>query len=444
VSSHIARALATTDALSDVFSDASAIQAMLEVETALARAQARLGVIPNAAADAIVRAVVAADFDAAALAREARASGTVAVPLVNALTARVRALDPEAGGFVHWGATSQDIVDTALVRLVDRACTILSEDHEHLSAALRALSERHAGDVMLARTLLQPAPPITFGLKAAGWFAAEKRSWARVAERRRDTLVLQFGGASGTLAALGDSGLAVAKEVARELGLVCPDAPWHAWRDRLAAFVAACGIYTGVLGKIARDVTLLMQFEVAEASEPGGTSSTMPHKRNPAGCATVLAAASRLPGLAATMLAGLVQEHERSVGAWHAEWPTVADAVQATGAALSAMRGVIETLAVDPARMQANVEATHGAVFAERIMMRAGRTLGRDRAQSLVRDALARAAASGQTLRDALRASPELARVLSDADLQSVDDARGYLGVAETFRRRLLGVDPPE
>jgi 3-carboxy-cis,cis-muconate cycloisomerase len=297
---------------------------------------------------------------------------------------------------------------------------------------------------MLARTLLQPAPPITFGLKAAGWFAAERRSWARVAQARSDAVVLQFGGASGTLAALGDDGLIVARELARELGLVCPDAPWHAWRDRLAAFVAACGVYTGALGKIARDVTLLMQFEVAEAAEPGGASSTMPHKRNPAGCATALAAAARLPGLTATMLAGLVQEHERSVGAWHAEWPTVIDAVQATGAALSAMCGVAESLSVDPARMQANIDATNGAVFAERVMMRAGVRLGRDRAQNLLRDAFARSRGSGKTLRELIGASPELAESLSDAELDSIDQPAAYLGAAEGFRRRLLGIDGPE
>jgi 3-carboxy-cis,cis-muconate cycloisomerase len=444
VTSHITRALATTDALAEVFSDRSAIQAMLDVEAALATAQAALGIIPAAAADAIGRAAVASAFDAAALARDARQSGSIAVPLVAALTSRVRALDAEAAGFVHWGATSQDIVDTALVRLVADAFRILADDRVELSRSLRALSDRHAADVMLGRTLLQPAPPITFGLKAAGWYAGEARSWARLASAGREAAVLQFGGAAGTLASLADRGLAVARELARELDLPCPDGPWHAWRDRPAALVAACGIYTGALGKIARDVTLLMQFEVGEAAEPGGGSSTMPHKRNPAACAIVLAAATRLPGLTATALAGLVQEHERSVGAWHAEWPTVVDAVQATGAALSAMRGVAESLSVDAARMRANIDATNGAVFAERVMMRAGTSLGRDRAQSLLRDALARSRSSGQTLRDLLRASPELAQGLTDAELDAIDEPRAYLGAAEALRRRLLGIDPPE
>jgi 3-carboxy-cis,cis-muconate cycloisomerase len=444
LTSHITNALATTDALADVFSDVSAVQAMLDVEAALARAQSSLGVIPREAADAISRAAVAGDFDAADLARDARRSGTLAIPLVSALTARVRAHNPEAARFVHWGATSQDIVDTALVLLLGRSCAVMASDHASLAGALRRLSDRHAADVMLARTLLQPAPPVTFGLKAAGWFAATMRGWSRLERARREASVLQFGGASGTLAALEDRGLDVAGALARELGLSCPDAPWHAYRDRLAAFVAACAIYTGVLGKMARDVSLLMQFEVAEAAEPGGSSSTMPHKRNPAGCAVALAAAARLPGLTATMLAGLVQEHERSVGAWHAEWPTMADAVQATGAALAAMRDVAHGLSVDPARMRANLDATNGTVFAERIMMRAGAALGRDIAHAKIAEALARSRATGERFGDVLRATPEIAGVLPDEELRSFDDPAKYLGEAEALRRRLLAAETGE
>ena len=288
--------LATTDALDAVFSDTSIVQAMLDVEAALARAEAKAGVIPKDAAEAIGRAATARDFDAATLVREARASGTIAVPLVAVLTERVRAFNVDAARFVHWGATSQDIVDTALVLLINRASASLAADHARLSSALRTVSDRHAGDVMLGRTLLQPAPPTTFGLKAAGWLAGASRGWSRFKHARHEACVLQFGGASGTLAALGDRGLVVADALARELGLPAPDAPWHAYRDRLAALVAACGIYTGVLGKMARDVSLLMQSEVGEAAEPGGGSSTMPHKQNPVGCAIALAAATRMPG----------------------------------------------------------------------------------------------------------------------------------------------------
>jgi 3-carboxy-cis,cis-muconate cycloisomerase len=438
VTLRIIDALGTTEALSEIFDDLSAIQALLDVEAALARVQSALGVIPAGAGASITRAAVAREFDAAALARDARSSGTLAVPLVAALTARVEALDPEAARFVHWGATSQDIVDTGMSLLIDRACTVMARDHVSISASLRELSNRHADTVMLGRTLLQPAPPITFGLKAAGWLASLSRSWRRVEQARRDAVRLQFGGASGTLAALGDRGPAIADAVARELGLPGADAPWHTSRDRLATLVSSCAITSGVLGKIARDISLLMQFEVDEAREAGGGSSTMPHKRNPSGCARVLAAAARLPGLAATMIAGLVQEHERSVGAWQAEWPVIAEALQATGAALEALGDVVANLSVDPDRMRANLDATRGAIFTERVMMLAGPTLGRQRAHQLLSDALASSSSKGGSLAEIVRSVPELAQVLSEADLRALGDPRAYLGAAEVLRQRLL------
>ena len=438
MTSRIIDALVTTDALSEVFGDASTIQAVLDVEAALARAQASLGVIPADAAATIGRAAVASDFDPVALAREARLSTTVAIPLVSALTSRVAALDHEAARFVHWGATSQDVVDTAMSLLIDRACSVMARNHDALAVALRDLSIRHADSVMLGRTLLQPAPPITFGLKAATWHAGLCRSWARIEQARLDAVRLQFGGASGTLAALADRGPAIADALAGELGLPLADAPWHTSRDRLAALVSACAIYGGVIGKIARDISLLMQFEVGEAREAGGGSSTMPQKQNPSGCARALAAASRLPGLAATMLACLVQEHERAVGGLQAEWPTLAASLQATGAALESMRGVVEGLVVDVDRMRANLDATHGTILSERAMMLVAPVLGRQRAHALLKDALAQSQASGTSLADVIRGTSELAALLSPDVLQSLDDPRAYLGAAEQLRLRLL------
>jgi 3-carboxy-cis,cis-muconate cycloisomerase len=436
----IVDALATTDAMSAIFGDAPTVQVLLDVEAALARAQAGLGVIPASAALAITQAAVAHGFDADALAREARASATIVIPLVAALTARVEAVDPVAARYVHWGATSQDIVDTAVSVQIERAGHALERDHATLAEQLRLLSDRHADTVMLGRTLLQPAPPTTFGLKAAGWYASLCRSWARVAQAWHDAARVQLGGASGTLAAFGDRGPKIADALGNDLGIRLPTAaaPWHTARDRSAALVAACAIYAGVLGKIARDVSLLMQFEVGEAREAGGGSSAMPHKQNPSGCARTLAAAARLPGLAATMLAGLVQEHERAVGAWQAEWPVIAEALQATGAALEAMRDVIAGLSVDPARMRANVDATRGAIFAERVVMLAAPVLGRSAAHQLLKDALARSQASGQSLADIVRAVPELAGVVDAEALRSLDDPRAYLGAAEALRQRLL------
>jgi 3-carboxy-cis,cis-muconate cycloisomerase len=442
VTDRIVDALATTEALTEIFGDAHVVQVLLDVEAALARVQAALGLIPGAAAATIGRAAVAGDFDVEALVREARASATVAIPLVAALTARVEAIDADAGRYVHWGATSQDIVDTAMSMLIERTGHVLARDHAVLAEQLRLLSDRHADTVMLGRTLLQPAPPITFGLKAAGWYASLCRGWMRIEQAWHDAARVQLGGAAGTLAAFGTDGPDLVDALGRELSLPPAAAPWHTARDRYAALVSACAIYGGVLGKMARDVSLLMQFEVGEAREAGGGSSAMPHKQNPSGCVRTLAAAARLPGVAATMLGGLVQEHERAAGAWQAEWPAIADALQATGAALEAMRGVMAGLTIDPARMRANLDATRGAIFAERVMLLAAPVLGRARARQLVQAALARALADGQTLADVVRSDGELAQAIPNDAVDSLDDPRAYLGAAETLRQRLLASVP--
>jgi 3-carboxy-cis,cis-muconate cycloisomerase len=231
----------------------------------------------------------------------------------------------------------------------------------------------------------------------------------------------------------------VASELARELGLRVADAPWHAHRDRLARLVAACGIYTGTLGKVARDISLLMQHEVAETAEPGGGSSTMPHKRNPAGCAVVLAAATRLPGLVAAFLGGMPQEHERGLGNWHAESATIATAVQTTGGAVAALATVIETLTVDPARMHANIDSTGGLVYAEGAMMLLAPALGRVAAERVIAAALERARSTGQAFVGSLAADADVQRALGPGGLAGLDRPQAYLGVAEHFRRRLLG-----
>ena len=348
-------------------------------------------------------------------------------------------MDPAASTFVHWGATSQDVSDTALVLCLARALPILQSDHEQLTGALRRLSNQHADTIMLGRTLLQPAPPITFGLKAAGWFAAVSRTGAQMIAAGHGACVLQFGGATGTLAALGPHGLAVAAELARELELKDPGAPWHAHRDRLASLVTACGVYCGTLAKIARDVTLLMQYEVAEAAEPGGGSSTMPHKQNPVACGIALAAATRVPGLVAAFLAAMPNEHERGVGAWAAEAPTLVAVVQATGAAVASVRDAIGALGVDPDRMRANLVATGGVVFAERAMMLLAPALGREAARCIIADALATARRDGQPFAAALAANADVAAALTPGELSSMESPEAYLGAADELRRRLLG-----
>jgi len=434
--------LATTGPLADLFSDESLLQAMLDFEGALTRAEARLGIVPADAAEAIQAAAKAVNFDMAAMARDTLRGGTPGIPVSRALAAKVAAKDAEAARWVHWGATSQDVADTGLMLLLKRAQPILSKDLSRLETALEQLSDRHRNTVMLGRTLLQAAPPVTFGLKAAGWLAAIRRSRMWLDDAFQDALILQFGGASGTLAALGEKGFDVGRAIAKELGLGFPDAPWHAHRDRLGMLVAACGVLTGTLGKMARDISLLAQGEVGEAEEPGdegrGGSSTMPQKRNPIASTLTLAAANRVPGLVASFLAGMVQEHERGVGGWQAEWPTVAGVIQSTGLAIASMAEAATGLAVDAEQMRANIEATGGTVFGEKASMLLAAKLGREAARKLVAEAARRSEDEGRTLKEVLGEIPEVTRVLGGRALRDLETPEKYLGAAEELRKRLL------
>jgi 3-carboxy-cis,cis-muconate cycloisomerase len=416
MSTRLLESLGTTEEMSRVFSDDAALQAMLDFEAALARAEARAGVIPAAAAHAITVAAARQGFDIAELARLSLGAGTPAIPLVNILGEKLRAGNAAAAGFVHWGATSQDVTDTALILLLGQARKVLQGNHARVIDGLRKLSEQHSSVVLLGRTLLQPAPPVTFGLKAAGWLGAVRRGWSRVDSRFDESAYLQFGGASGTLAALGDRGIAVSEALAEELGLKCPDAPWHAHRDRLAALMAALSIYAGSLGKMALDIALLMQFEVGEAAEPPGAgrggSSTMPHKRNPTACMLTVAAAKRMPGLLSNFMIGMLQEQERGLGGWQNEWTTVRAILQAAAVAGESMAEVAEGLTIDSNRMRANIDSTDGVVFAEKAMMLLAPELGRDVAHGVVKERL--------------------------PDLPGLRIPEQYLGSAEAFRKRLL------
>lgn len=438
-SSRLFDCLGTTDDLAEAFSDRALLRAMLDFEVALARVQARLGVIPAAAADAIANAASPDDFDIGALANDARTSATLSIPFVKALTARVRAMHAPSATCVHWGATSQDVFDTALVLCLKRARPSLQAHHGRLLRALLVLSDRHADSVMLGRTLLQAAPPMTFGLKVAVWASSVHHTGVALQRAFDQALVLQFGGATGTLAALGQDAEATERGLATELDLASAFGPWHTRRDRLAGLVSHLGLYTAALGKMAQDVVLLMQTEVGEVAERGGGSSTMPHKRNPSSSAIVLAAATRLPGLVSSFLTGAVQAHERGVGGWHAEAPTVIAAVQATGSALAAAAEAMEGLSVDPVRMRANITATKGVVFAERLTFLLAPKVGREAATALVTDAVAACQASDRTLGQIAATMPEIAAHVGATDLQLLDDPHTYLGLAEPFRRRLLG-----
>jgi len=442
--------LGCTEAMAELFSDLSILRAMLDFEVALARAEAKVGIIPQSAAEVIAAAADPSAFDASALSRDALRAGTPSIPLVKRLTEIVCSRDESAAAFVHYGATSQDVSDTALVLLLKRAQVLIVADLQSAENSLRALSQKHKDTIMLGRTLLQSAPPITLGLKVAGWYGAIRRGRERLSAEFRNALLLQFGGAVGTLAALGDRGLAVAEQFASELGLPCPDAPWHTHRDRLAALACACGVVTGSLGKIARDISLLMQSEVGEASEPDspgrGGSSTMPHKRNPIGCAVTIAAAQRVPGLVSTYLSSMVQEHERSVGGIQSEWSTLAGIVQLTGLAAASIAEIAAGLTVDPGRMAQNIAETRGTIFAEKAAMLLSAKLGRESAHRLLDQASKQAMLQKRALTQVLAEMPEIVKHLHREALRQLGDAESYLGSSELFRQRLLqssGI-PPE
>jgi 3-carboxy-cis,cis-muconate cycloisomerase len=416
------------------FSDQARLQGMLDFEAALARAQARLGIVPATAVPSIEAKARAELFDLEQLALATAMAGNPAIPMVKRLTALVAGADPEAARFVHWGATSQDAMDTGLVLQLRSFLGPLEADLARLAAALAQRAEIHRRTPMVGRTWLQHALPITFGLKAAGWLDAVERHRQRLVELEPRLLVVQLGGAAGTLASLGERGVEAMQALGAELGLAVPPLPWHGARDRVAELATFLGLLTGTLGKIARDVSLLMQTDVGEAFEPAGEgrggSSTMPHKRNPVACAAVLSAAVRAPSLVATMLAGMVQEHERGLGGWHAEWETLPELAVLTAGALRWTAETVEGLEVDPARMRANLDVTRGLIMAEAVQMALGAKIGRQAAHKLLERASKRALAEGRHLKEALAAEPEVTAQLTPADLDRLLDPLHYTGVA--------------
>lgn len=431
-----------TDAMREIFSDTRRLQGMLDFEAALARAQARIGLIPKTSAPAIASQCRAELFNLNALARAGALAGNPAIPMVKALTGLVEKKNRKAAGYVHLGATSQDAMDTGLVLQLRDALDLVETDVVRLCAALVKLAKRYRRTPMAGRTWLQQAVPITFGLKMAGALDALQRHRLRLREIRARVLVLQFGGAAGTLASLGDKGPRVATALAKELKLGEAVVPWHAHRDRVAEVATSLGLLVGSLGKIAQDIALMTQTEVGEAFEPAvkgkGGSSTMPHKRNPVGCAVVLAAAIKVPALVSVMLSAMTQEHERGLGGWHAEWETLPEICMLTSGALAHLIAIMEGLEIDPARMRANLDATHGLILAEAVSAALAPSLGREAAHALMEVACKAAVKQRQPLRDVLELNAEVAKHLSKADLRRLLDPANYLGASSVFVDRVL------
>jgi len=423
----------------DELSDRAFVQAMLDVELALMRALVSCGLAPPQAADELAPACDASGYDLSALGRSTAMTGTPVPGLLSAVRERA---GERAAAHVHRGATSQDIVDTAAMLVARRAIRVLLGDLRRAADACAELAERHRESLIAGRTLLQQALPLTFGLKAASWLSGLDAACLELSDVRDRVLALQFGGAVGTLAALGGSGLEVASELAAQLELCEPELPWHTIRVRPVRLASALGSALGVMAKVARDVVLLAQTEVGEAREGGGGgrggSSTMPHKRNPVGAVAVLACAQRGPGLVATMFSAMAQEHERAAGAWQAEWGTLSELLALTGSAAASLSELLGGLQVDVERMGANLDMIGDLVMTEGVATALADSLGRSAAQRLVQDAATRSVSERRPLRDVLLETPEVADGLGGAALDRALDPSRYLGVSGELIDRAL------
>jgi 3-carboxy-cis,cis-muconate cycloisomerase len=420
-------------------SDDAWVEAMLKVEAALAQAEARVGLIPPEAATSITSSLLAANLDAEQLGREAVGAGNPVLPMVKLLRDIVPA---DAAGYVHWGATSQDILDTAMMLVARRALALIMQDTDAVAYAAADLAERYRSSIMPARTLLQQALPTTFGLKAAGWLTAIMEARRAVQEIQSSGLAVQFGGAAGTLAALGERGLDVSRELAAELDLVDPPLPWHTSRGRVLALATALGMLTAVVGKIAMDVLLLAQNEVAEVSEgprPGrGGSSTLPQKQNPVGAVAALACVRGVNAQVGLLMGAALQEHERAAGGWQAEWPAVSELLRLSAGAVSRTAEMLGNLQVQTDRMARNLAQGGGLVMSESVMMTLAERTGRHRAHDLVTRAGAAAVNSGRGFSTELKTDPEISQQLSETEIDAALDPNRYLGSAGALVDRAL------
>jgi len=426
----------------EALSDARLLAAMARFEGALAKASVEAGFVPAAAADVIGNVAAQAKFDAAAIGQASRRSATLAIPFVKSLTEQVAAASAEAARYVHFGATSQDVVDTGVALCLVPACERVLSLSRRVGDAAAALARRHAKTPMVARTLLQPAVPVTFGWKAAVWLSALSRSHTRFRSAALEARTLQFGGAGGTLSSYAAHGDAIASALSAELDLARATITWHSVRDRFARLGAEAAILAGATGKIARDISLLMQHEVGEAAEPPGPgrggSSAMPHKRNPVGCVAALETAQRAPHLAATLLSQLAPEHERGLGQWQGQWFTLRDLLCSTAGALAAMAEVMEGLEIDERAMLANLHRSRGLVFSENVSVRLSRSLGKQAAHALTEKLCETAVREGKTLLEAIRADPQVSGAVSGGELEALFDPRLCLGSAEAMIERVL------
>jgi len=437
--SAIFRDIFSTAEMRHVFSDEARTGYYLDIEAALARAQGRLGVIPEQAAQEIVRRCRIENID---LARLKQQTERIGYPILGVVQQIVDLCADGLGEWCHWGATTQDITDTAAILQIRAALKLVEQDMEAIAAALAELSRRYRDTPMAGRSNLQQAVPLTFGFKTAALLAAMQRHRERLAQLRPRVLVGEFGGAVGTLASLGADGLKVQAELMRELGLGEPEIAWHTVRDRIGEVGCFLGLLTGTLGKISMDVKLLMQTEVAEVYEPfheaRGSSSTMPQKRNPISCLYIHSTVALVRQHVAALLEAAVADHERSTGPWEIEWIALPEIFLLASGALAQTRLLVEGLEVDAERMRANLDLTRGMIVSEAVMMGLGPHLGRQRAHDLVYDICRKVAASGEPLLELLARNAEISRHLTRAELEKLCDPARYLGLAGEMVDRVL------
>jgi 3-carboxy-cis,cis-muconate cycloisomerase len=441
IDSAVFRDIFSTEAMRAVFSDETRVQKYLDIEAALARAQARLGIVPKDAAEEIVRHCHAAEFDMAELKRQTERIGYPVLPVVQQLVMRCK---DGLGEWCHWGATTQDITDTATVLQIRDALVLVEQEIARIADALAALAKRYRDTPMAGRSNLQQAVPITFGYKIATLVAAMERHKQRLKELRPRVLVGEFGGAAGTLSSLGKDGLRVQEGLMRELGLGQPEIAWHTVRDRIAEVGCFLGLVTGTLAKLATDVKLLMQTEVEEVYEPfhegRGSSSTMPQKRNPISCLYIIACTSMVRQNVAALLDAMVEDHERATGPWEIEWIAVPEIFCLASGALHQARVIAQGLQVNEKKMRENLDLTNGMIVSEAVMMGLGPYLGRQRAHDLVYDICRAAIGSGRDFLDLLAEDREIARHMDRAALSKLCDPANYLGLAGEMVDRVLAM----
>jgi len=440
--STILRDIFTTEAMRRVLSDERRIEYYLQFEAALARVQARLGIIPAKAAEEIERQCRIETIDLAKLKRQTERIGYSVLPVVQQI---VENCADGLGEWCHWGATTQDITDTATVMQIAEALRLVEADLHAISASLADLARRYRDTPMAGRSNLQQAVPITFGFKAATLLAAMQRHRARLDELKPRVLVGEFAGAAGTLSSLGADGLKVQAALMQELGLGQPEIAWHTVRDRIAEVGCFLALVTGTLGKLSMDVKLLMQTEVGEVFEPfhegRGSSSTMPQKRNPISCLYIHATAALVRQNAAALLEAAVADHERSTGPWQIEWIALPEIFLLASGCLAQSRDLVAGLQVDEKQMRANLDLTRGMIVSEAVMMGLGPKLGRQRAHDLVYDICRNAVATGRPLLDLLAEDAEIARHATRSELAKLTDPANYLGLAGEMVDRVLAAE---